>query len=66
MTTQVERPYSILTDHLKLQDTLKMKTPLSGSLSYYQQYIRGLERNTDLLKDLFHEQTKDELRQLLE
>jgi hypothetical protein len=66
MSAQVERPYRILTDSLTIQDTLKTKTPLSGSLSYYQQYLRLLDRNADRLKSLFREQNRDYLRGLLE
>lgn len=66
MSAQVERPYRILTDSLTIQDTLKTKTPLSGSLSYYQQYLRLLERNADRLKTLFREQSREYLKGLLE
>lgn len=66
MSAQVERPYRILTDNLTIQDTLKTKTPLSGSLSYYQQYLRLLERNADRLKTLFREQSREYLKGLLE
>lgn len=66
MSAQVERPYRILTDNLTIQDTLKTKTPLSGSLSYYQSYLRLLERNADRLKALFREQSREYLKGLLE
>jgi hypothetical protein len=66
MSAQVERPYRILTDNLTIQDTIKTKTPLSGSFSYYQQYLRLLDRNADRLKSLFREQNRDYLKGLLE
>ena len=66
MSAQVERPYRFLTDNLTIQDTLKTKTPLSGSLSYYQQYLRLLERNADRLKTIFREQSREYLKGLLE
>jgi hypothetical protein len=43
-----------------------MKTPLSGSLSYLQQYVRLLERNTEKLRSLFPGHSKEHMRQLLE
>jgi hypothetical protein len=49
-----------------VQDTLKMKTPLSGSLSYYQQYVRLLEKNTERLRTKFPDLPQEPMRQLLE
>ena len=66
MSTQVERPYRILTDNLTIQDTLKLKTPFAGSITYYQQYMRQLDRNTERLRVLFPNNKKEPMRELLE
>lgn len=66
MSAQVERPYRTPSDSLTIQDTLKMKTPLSGSLSYYQQHIRLLDRNAEELRALFPHNSKEHIKELLE
>lgn len=66
MSTKVERSYRLSSDSLAVQDTLKMKLPLSGSLSYFQQHVRQLERNTETLRALFPHIAREPMRLLLE